>query len=50
MRELEAFYSQPHNKPVQPRAERVRVIIFQYTYNIVILDRPDLPSLKNLQD
>jgi hypothetical protein len=46
MRELEAFYSQPHKKPVQPRAERVRVIIFQCIFNIAILDRPDLPSLK----
>jgi hypothetical protein len=46
MQELESFYSQQQNKPVQPRAERVRVIIFQCIFNIVILDRPDLPSLK----
>jgi hypothetical protein len=47
MRELEAFYSQPHSKPIQPRAERVRVITFQCIFNIAILDCPDLPSLKN---
>jgi hypothetical protein len=35
MRELEALYSQPYHKPIQPRAERVLRCIF----NIVILDR-----------
>jgi hypothetical protein len=50
MRELEAFYSQLYSKPIQPRAARVRVVIFQCIFNIVILDRPDLPSLEKMQD